>query len=84
MCVPSVGAATSVWAATARGLEAHGGACPADCAVDRAEQYATDPANAARLWRSSDGMAAVAEAQTFGMASSPVTPPSTGTVIPLT
>ena len=54
------GAATSVWAATAPGLEAHGGAYLEDCSVAEAsddparasgvQSWARDPEQAARLW----------------------------------
>ena len=47
---PEVGASTSVWAATAAGLDDHGGAYLADCALGAAEPHATDPATAAALW----------------------------------
>ena len=49
-----VGAATSVWAAVADGLEAHGGAYLADCATADAQPYATDPDAARRLWALSE------------------------------
>jgi NAD(P)-dependent dehydrogenase (short-subunit alcohol dehydrogenase family) len=49
-----VGAATSVWAAVAAGLETHGGAYLADCAVAEAKPYATDPDAARRLWALSE------------------------------
>jgi NAD(P)-dependent dehydrogenase (short-subunit alcohol dehydrogenase family) len=45
------GAATSVWAATAPGLEGAGGSYLADCQVsDHYAPWARDPASAARLW----------------------------------
>jgi NAD(P)-dependent dehydrogenase (short-subunit alcohol dehydrogenase family) len=49
------GAATTVWAATAVGLERHGGSYLADCAVssDRAP-WAGDPDAARRLWSLSE------------------------------
>ncbi len=43
------GAATQVWAATAPGLDEHGGAYCADC--HPTPEYPTDRAEAARLWR---------------------------------
>jgi NAD(P)-dependent dehydrogenase (short-subunit alcohol dehydrogenase family) len=43
-------AATSVWAATAPSLAAHGGAYLADCQIAEAALEATDPATAQRLW----------------------------------
>jgi len=49
-----VGAATSVWAAVADGLEAHGGAYLADCATADAQPYAMDPDAARRLWALSE------------------------------
>ena len=49
-----VGAATSVWAAVADSLEAHGGAYLADCAIAEAQPYATDPDAARRLWALSE------------------------------
>lgn len=49
-----VGAATSVWAAVAPELDAHGGAYLADCSVATAKDYAVDPAAAARLWALSE------------------------------
>lgn len=45
-----VGAATSVWAATAPELESEGGTYLADCAVATAAPYAMDLDAAARLW----------------------------------
>jgi hypothetical protein len=48
------GAATSVWAATAPELDAHGGAYLADCAVAEAAPWAVDPEDAARLWTLSE------------------------------
>jgi NAD(P)-dependent dehydrogenase (short-subunit alcohol dehydrogenase family) len=51
-----VGAATSVWAATAPGLEADGGAYLADCAVAPAAAYATDADAARRLWALSEDL----------------------------
>lgn len=44
------GAATSVWAATAPELDAHGGAYLEDCHVSEAMPYATDLEAAERLW----------------------------------
>lgn len=44
------GAATTVWAATAPELDAHGGAYLEDCHVGTAAPHATDPDEAARLW----------------------------------
>jgi NAD(P)-dependent dehydrogenase (short-subunit alcohol dehydrogenase family) len=49
-----VGAATSVWAATAPELDAHGGAYLADVAVARAAPHARDPEIAAALWSLSE------------------------------
>ena len=49
-----VGAATSVWAATAPELEGSGGVYLADCAVNAAMPYAVDPDAAARLWELSE------------------------------
>ncbi len=49
-----VGAATSVWAATALGIEPEGGTYLADCAVAEAKAYATDPAAAERWWTLSE------------------------------
>ena len=49
-----VGAATSVWAAAAPGIESDGGSYLADCAVATAEAYATDPDAARRLWALSE------------------------------
>lgn len=49
-----VGAATSVWAAVAAELDAHGGAYLADCGVAAAKPYATDPVAARRLWSLSE------------------------------
>ena len=51
-----VGAATSVWAATAPGLDADGGSYLADCAVASAAAYATDPDAARRLWALSEDL----------------------------
>jgi hypothetical protein len=48
------GAATSVWAATAPELDAHGGAYLEDCRVSEAAPHATDPDDAARLWALSE------------------------------
>jgi NAD(P)-dependent dehydrogenase (short-subunit alcohol dehydrogenase family) len=49
------GAATSVWAATAPGLEAVGGSYLADCQVsDHHATWALDPDAAARLWALSE------------------------------
>jgi NAD(P)-dependent dehydrogenase (short-subunit alcohol dehydrogenase family) len=49
------GAATTVWAATAPGLDDHGGAYLEDCAVSDAHApWARDPVRAARLWRLSE------------------------------
>jgi len=48
-----VGAATSVWAATAA-RDDDGGAYLAECAVATAEPYATDPDAARRLWALSE------------------------------
>src|SRR5699024_254604 len=47
---PAQGAATAVWAATSPGLEDHGGANLADCAVGAAEPHARDRETAAALW----------------------------------
>jgi len=49
-----VGAATSVWAATAPELEENGGSYLADCGVSVAADYAVDPAAAVRLWALSE------------------------------
>lgn len=49
-----VGAATSVWAATAPELESQGGSYLADCAVAIAAPYAMDLDGAARLWALSE------------------------------
>jgi NAD(P)-dependent dehydrogenase (short-subunit alcohol dehydrogenase family) len=49
-----VGAATSVWAATAPELEGSGGVYLADCAVTAAMPEAVDPDAAARLWELSE------------------------------
>ena len=49
-----VGAATSVWAATAPELDAQGGTYLADCAVATAAPYAMDLDAAARLWALSE------------------------------
>jgi NAD(P)-dependent dehydrogenase (short-subunit alcohol dehydrogenase family) len=46
----AAGAATSVWAATAPELDAHGGAYLEDCRVSAAMPYASDPEAAERLW----------------------------------
>ncbi|MGC0419009.1 oxidoreductase [Embleya sp. AB8] len=59
---PAQGAATTVWAATAPVLDAHGGAYLQDCdiaepatsddmLVGGVKPWATDPVDAARLWR---------------------------------
>jgi NAD(P)-dependent dehydrogenase (short-subunit alcohol dehydrogenase family) len=49
------GAATSVWAATAPGLETVGGSYLADCQVsDHHAAWAVDPGGAARLWALSE------------------------------
>ncbi len=49
------GAATTVWAATAPGLESEGGTYLADCQVtDQHAPWARDPASAARLWELSE------------------------------
>ncbi len=48
------GAATSVWAATAPELDAHGGAYLADCQVATSAPWASDPDSAARLWTLSE------------------------------
>jgi NAD(P)-dependent dehydrogenase (short-subunit alcohol dehydrogenase family) len=48
------GAATSVWAATAPELDAHGGAYLEDCGIGTAAPHATDPDEAARLWALSE------------------------------
>jgi NAD(P)-dependent dehydrogenase (short-subunit alcohol dehydrogenase family) len=49
------GAATSVWAATAPGLEESGGSYLADCQVsDHHAAWAVDPAAAVRLWALSE------------------------------
>lgn len=49
-----VGAATSVWAATSAALDGHGGTYLADCAIAEARAWATDPAEAQRLWAESE------------------------------
>ena len=49
-----VGAATSVWAATAQELDDEGGSYLADCAVAEAADYAVDPEAARRLWALSE------------------------------
>lgn len=49
-----VGAATSVWAATAPELDDEGGSYLADCAVAEAADYAVDPDAARRLWALSE------------------------------
>jgi NAD(P)-dependent dehydrogenase (short-subunit alcohol dehydrogenase family) len=49
-----VGAATSVWAATAPELDDHGGAYLGDCAVAKPMAYAADPDAARRLWALSE------------------------------
>jgi NAD(P)-dependent dehydrogenase (short-subunit alcohol dehydrogenase family) len=51
-----VGAATSVWAATAPELAGNGGTYLADCAVTEAASYATDPDAAQRLWSLAQAM----------------------------
>lgn len=51
-----VGAATSVWAATAPELAGRGGAYLADCAVAEAAPYARDAAAARRLWALSEDL----------------------------
>ena len=51
-----VGAATSVWAATAPELDDNGGAYLADCAVARPSAYAADPDAARRLWALSEDL----------------------------
>jgi NAD(P)-dependent dehydrogenase (short-subunit alcohol dehydrogenase family) len=51
-----VGAATSVWAATAPELESQGGTYLADCAVATARPYAMDLDAAARLWALSEDL----------------------------
>jgi NAD(P)-dependent dehydrogenase (short-subunit alcohol dehydrogenase family) len=51
-----VGAATSVWAATAPELDERGGTYLADCAVATAAPYATDPDAARRLWALSEDL----------------------------
>jgi len=48
------GAATAVWAATARELDGAGGSYLADCGIGRAEKHATDPAVAQALWELSE------------------------------
>ena len=48
------GAATSVWAATAPELSAHGGAYLEDCHVGQAAAWATDAGSARRLWALSE------------------------------
>jgi NAD(P)-dependent dehydrogenase (short-subunit alcohol dehydrogenase family) len=48
------GAATTVWAAVAPELDAHGGAYLADCAVAQPAAWASDPDAAARLWALSE------------------------------
>ena len=51
------GAATTLWAATAPGLEAFGGSYLADCQVsEHVAAWAVDPHAAARLWASSEEM----------------------------
>jgi NAD(P)-dependent dehydrogenase (short-subunit alcohol dehydrogenase family) len=60
------GAATSVWAATAPGLEAVGGSYLADCQVsDHYAPWAVDPEAAARLWALSEELVG----QKFSLAS---------------
>ena len=60
------GAATSVWAATAPGLEAVGGSYLADCQVsDHYAPWAVDPEAAARLWTLSEELVG----QQFSLAS---------------
>ena len=49
-----VGAATSVWAATASDLDGQGGTYLADCATAKASPYATDADAARRLWSLSE------------------------------
>ena len=49
-----VGAATSVWAATAPELDDRGGSYLADCTVARASAYAVEPDAARRLWALSE------------------------------
>jgi NAD(P)-dependent dehydrogenase (short-subunit alcohol dehydrogenase family) len=48
------GAATTVWAATAPELDAHGGAYLGDCALAKPADWAADPAAAVRLWALSE------------------------------
>lgn len=50
------GAATSVWAATAAELDAHGGAYLADCQLATSAAWASDPDSAARLWTLSEAL----------------------------
>jgi NAD(P)-dependent dehydrogenase (short-subunit alcohol dehydrogenase family) len=51
------GAATSVWAATAPELDAHGGTYLADCEVSEDHApWALDPGSAARLWTLSEDL----------------------------
>lgn len=47
-------AATSVWAATAPGLDAESGVYLADCGIGRAAEHALDPAAATALWELSE------------------------------
>lgn len=55
-----VGAATTVWAATAPELDEHGGAYLADCAIsDEVMPYARDPEAARRLWEISEDLTGV-------------------------
>jgi NAD(P)-dependent dehydrogenase (short-subunit alcohol dehydrogenase family) len=51
-----VGAATSVWAATAPELEGRGGTYLADCAIASPSPYAVDPDAARRLWTLSEDL----------------------------
>ncbi|WP_182359746.1 SDR family NAD(P)-dependent oxidoreductase [Tomitella gaofuii] len=57
---PAQGAATSVWAATAPGLDRHGGAYLSDCAIGQAAAHARDPETAETLWERSDTLVAEA------------------------
>jgi NAD(P)-dependent dehydrogenase (short-subunit alcohol dehydrogenase family) len=49
-----IGAATSVWAATAPELAEHGGAYLEECRVSASAPYASDPDAARRLWALSE------------------------------
>jgi hypothetical protein len=56
------GAATSIYAATAAALDAHGGRYLVDCALGKATAQAQDDALAAQLWEATDAMIAEGEA----------------------